>query len=177
MPVRAPRTTIARGLFCRRGAPERLRPRPARIAAPKPMTNAMLDILLCVLFFLIVRFESSGECGCITPWPNVPAARNTADLVDAPLVTVAGAQILVDGSSAGGGDALLASRRMQRVDDLFTTLRTKREIWKQLHPRGAFPGIVALAIDEGTPAFVVKSVVQTSALAGYPSIHLVTRRD
>ena len=53
---------------------------------------------------------------------------------------------------------------------MFAVLSAKRALWKQLHPGDTFPGAVVLQVDQDTPAIVVKSVFQTAALAGYPSV-------
>ena len=36
-------------------------------------------------------------------------------------------------------------------------------------------GVVVLAIDQGTPAVVVKSVFQTAAFAGYPNVSFMVK--
>jgi hypothetical protein len=86
------------------------------------------------------------------------------------MVAVAGSQILVDGTPAGNTRAIEDSKRMQRVDELFNILKSKRELWKQTHPGREFPGVVVLQVDQDIQAVVVKSVFQTSAFAGYPNV-------
>jgi hypothetical protein len=139
--------------------------------------TALLDVLVAVLLFLLVRFESSSECGCLQRWPRVPEAATAVDLVDASVVKVWSHGAEVDGQPVAGADdaeAISASDRVGRLDALFDSLKAKRELWKRLHGDRAFPGIIALAIDEDVPAVLVKTVVSTAAHAGYPHIHLVT---
>jgi hypothetical protein len=61
---------------------------------------------------------------------------------------------------------------MQRIDELFNILKSKRELWKSVQGGSgkAFPGVCVLQVDEKVPALVVKSVFQTSAFAGYPNV-------
>jgi len=101
---------------------------------------------------------------------NMPKAENTLDMMDAPIVAVAGSQILIDGSPGGNTRAVEESERMQRIDELFNVLKAKRELWKQTHPNKDFPGVVMLQIDQGIKAVVVKSVFQTAAFAGFPNV-------
>jgi hypothetical protein len=95
---------------------------------------------------------------------------NTTDMVDAPLVSVVGSQVLVDGASAGDVHVAERSGRVQRVDELHSLLRAKRDLWKKLHPGRVFPGTLILVIDKSAPAVAVKSVFMTSAFAGYPNV-------
>jgi hypothetical protein len=84
-------------------------------------------------------------------------------------VSVAGSGRL---ATAGAAECFPKEIR-RRVSELAKEYRmpiSRRETWKQLHPSTKPPGVVALAIDEDAPAVVVKSVVQTSAYAGYPDV-------
>lgn len=131
--------------------------------------TSMIDFLIVVVVFLLMTFSASGE----TPVPKgvtLPKAENTLDMIDAPIVSITGSQILVDGSPAGNSRAIEDSKRLQRVDELFNLLKAKREVWKQTRPGKEFPGVVVLQIDQDVQAVVVKSVFQTAAFAGYPNV-------
>ncbi len=131
--------------------------------------TSMIDFLIVVVVFLLMTFSASGETP-ITKGVNLPKAENTLDMIDAPMVSITGSQILVDGSAAGNTRAIEDSKRLQRVDELFNLLKAKREQWKQLHPGKDFPGVVVLQIDQDVQAVVVKSVFQTAAFAGFPNV-------
>jgi biopolymer transport protein ExbD len=131
--------------------------------------TSMIDFLVVTVVFLLMTFSASGETP-VSAGVNLPKAENTLDMIDAPLVAVAGSQILVDGTPAGNTRAIEDSKRMQRVDELFNILKSKRELWKQTHPGREFPGVVVLQVDQDIQAVVVKSVFQTSAFAGYPNV-------
>ena len=122
-----------------------------------------------------MTFSASGEMP-IDKNVKLPNAENTIDMIDAPMVAITGAQILVDGTPAGNTRAIEEAKRLQRIDELFNMLKNKRELWKQLHPGKEFPGVVVLQIDHKVQALVVKSVFQTAAFAGYPNVSFMVGR-
>lgn len=131
--------------------------------------TSMIDFLVVTVVFLLISFNASGE----TPTSKnvkLPEAENTLDMIDAPMVAIAGSSIIVDGNPAGNTRAIEDSNRLQRIDELFNILKSKREVWKQLHPGKDFPGVVVLQIDQDVKAVVVKSVFQTAAFSGYPNV-------
>ena len=85
-------------------------------------------------------------------------------------MAITGTQILVDGIPAGSTRAIEEANRLQRIDELFNILKSKRELWKQINPGKPFPGVCILQVDQNVPALVVKSVFQTAAFAGYPNV-------
>ena len=137
--------------------------------------TSMIDFLVVTVVFLLTTFDASARCPADRHMA-LPYAEQGMELLDAPIVSVAGSQILVDGASAGGTRAIEDSKRLQRIDEMFAVLSAKRALWKQLHPGAAFPGAVVLQVDQDTPAIVVKSVFQTAALAGYPSVSFMVNR-
>jgi len=134
-----------------------------------------IDFLLCIVLFLLASFSATSE---VPPDKSIhlPGAANVMKMTDAPTVSIAGTQILVDGSRAGSTQSIEDANRMQRVDELFHILKNKRELWKQLNPGREFPGVAVLQVDRKVPALVVKSVFQTAAMAGYPSISFMVQR-
>ena len=131
--------------------------------------TSMIDFLVVTVVFLLMTFSASGEVP-VSKGVHLPKAENTVDMIDAPMVGINGSQILVDGSAAGNTRAIEDSKRLQRVDELFNLLKSKREVWKQLHPGKEFPGVVVLQVDQDVQAIVVKSVFQTAAFAGFPNV-------
>jgi biopolymer transport protein ExbD len=134
--------------------------------------TSMIDFLVVTVVFLLITFSTSGE-PCISKGMKVPPAENALDMIDAPMVAIAGSAILLDGSPAGNTRAIEEDKRLQRIDELFNALKARREVWKQLHPGKPLPGAVLLEIDQDVPAVVVKSVFQTCAFAGYPNVSFV----
>jgi biopolymer transport protein ExbD len=182
MSVHAPGRIDRGGLGWRRGGLGRAIARALPSSAPlgggrrKVLTSismtSMIDVLVVMTVFLLLTFQSSAECGCITNLSQLPPAENIQDVIDAPLVRVAAdGGVIVDGSLVTTREELSASRgRVARLDGLFNSLRQKHELAKQVRP-GAEPNAhVILAIDGDVPAHVVKSIVLTASRSGYPSV-------
>ena len=130
----------------------------------------MIDFLVVTVVFLLMTFSASGETP-VSKGVNLPKAENTLDMIDAPIVAVSGSQVMVDGAPAGNTRAIEDAKRMQRIDEVFNILKSKRELWKTTHPaKSEFPAVVILQVDQDVPAIVVKSVFQTAAFAGYPNV-------
>ncbi|HMJ52973.1 MAG TPA: biopolymer transporter ExbD [Polyangiaceae bacterium] len=133
--------------------------------------TSMIDFLVTIVVFLLASFSASGEIP-LDKNVKLPKAENTIDMVDAPMIAINGSQILVDGTAAGSTRALEEAGRMQRIDELFNILKSKRELWKSIQGGSgkAFPGVCVLQVDQQVQALVVKSVFQTAAFAGYPNV-------
>ncbi|NUQ77603.1 MAG: biopolymer transporter ExbD [Polyangiaceae bacterium] len=130
---------------------------------------SFIDFLVVTTIFLLMSFSASGEIA-VDKNVKLPKAENVDDIIDAPMVAVNGNQILVDGALAGSTRAVEELGRMQKIDELFTILKNKRELWKQVQPNKPFPGVCILQVDQNVSALVVKSVFQTAAFAGYPNV-------
>ena len=131
--------------------------------------TSMIDFLVVTVVFLLMTFSASNETP-VSKGVNLPKAENTLDMIDAPIVAVSGSQVMVDGAPAGNTRAIEDAKRMQRIDEVFNILKSKRELWKQTHPGKEFPAVVVLQVDQEVQAVVVKSVFQTAAFAGYPNV-------
>ena len=134
-----------------------------------------IDFLLCIVLFLLASFSATGELP-IDKNVKLPKAENVLDMVEAPMVAITGTQILVDGVPAGSTRTIEDANRLVRVEELYNVLKNKRELWKQINPGKEFPGVAVLQVDRRVPALVVKSVFQTAALSGYPSISFMVGR-
>lgn len=133
-----------------------------------------IDFLLCIVLFLLASFSASGELP-VDKNVQLPAADNVDDMTSAPMVAITGQMILVDGIPAGTTRPVKEANRMQKLDELFNLLKTKRELYKQINPGKDFPGVAVLQVDRQVEAVIVKSVFQTAALAGYPNISFMVK--
>ena len=133
--------------------------------------TSMIDFLVVVVVFLLITFQPSQSAAA--NGATLPSATNFSDLIDAPTITVAKGQILLDGVGVGTTRSI---ERIQNIEDLSAALRAKRETWKQLHPEKPFPGAIILQLDQDTSSVVVKSLFSTSAKAGYPAISFMVDR-
>ena len=130
---------------------------------------SLIDFLVTTVIFLLSSFSASGAPS-INRDLTLPRAENVEDLVEAPLVTVTRGQVLVDGSVVGSTHAMVESGRLEKVEELFATLKNKRDLWRQVRPGAPFPGVAILQVDDGVPASVVKNVFYTATTAGYPNV-------
>ena len=133
-----------------------------------------IDFLLCIVLFLLASFSASGELP-VDKDVKLPLADNVEDMTMAPMVAITGNTILVDGIPAGSTREVKEANRMQKLDELFNLLKSKRELYTQIHPGKAFPGVAVLQVDRNVEALIVKSVFQTAALAGYPNISFMVQ--
>jgi biopolymer transport protein ExbD len=133
-----------------------------------------IDFLLCIVLFLLASFSASGELP-VDKNVTLPKADNVQDMTSAPMVAITGQLILVDGVQAGSTREVKEANRMQKLDELFNLLKTKRELYKQMNPGKDFPGVAVLQVDRQVEAVIVKSVFQTAALAGYPNISFMVQ--
>jgi biopolymer transport protein ExbD len=133
-----------------------------------------IDFLLCIVLFLLASFSASGELP-VDKNVTLPSADNVDDMTTAPMVAITGTQILVDGIPAGTTRAVSEANRMQKLDELFNLLKSKRELAKQINPGQDFPGVCVLQVDRKVEAVIVKSVFQTAALAGYPNVSFMVK--
>ena len=133
-----------------------------------------IDFLLCIVLFLLASFSASGELP-VDKNVKLPLADNVEDMTTAPMVAITGQMILVDGIPAGTTRAVKEANRIQKLDELFNLLKTKRELYIQINPGKGFPGVAVLQVDRQVEAVIVKSVFQTAALAGYPNISFMVQ--
>jgi len=152
-----------------------------RCRDPKPPSLAgiaLLTLLAGCEPTAPARAPSSGSdalAGISLPGASQGTAALSDMNADAPLVTVVGQDVRLDGATVGDAREILSSRRMTRVDGLFRALKTRRIAWNASHPGGTFTGEILFAMAEDTPAVLVKSVFQTAAFAGYPNASFVVR--
>ncbi len=137
--------------------------------------TAFIDFLIVTVIFLLMSFSASGEIA-VDKNITLPQAENVQEVLDAPMVSVNGNQVLVNGTPAGSTRAIEDVGRMQKVDEVFELLKRQREMWKSFNPQKPFPGVAILQVDENVSSLVVKSVFQTAAFAGYPNISFMVRK-
>ncbi len=113
---------------------------------------------------------------------DVPRAEYAKDPLTAgiaPRVAVRGSTILIDDTVVDTIESTVTMGHVLRIDGLFAALKTKREAWKSSHPGKNFPGVAVFRFDQTLSMLVVKSIVNTVFLAGYPTtyfaVHVVGR--
>jgi hypothetical protein len=99
----------------------------------------------------------------------------TKTFVGAPNIRVTTRSLLLDGREIANAEALASPEKVHKVDALYVELRRLREDYRVRHPSDDFPGVAIVDVDDDVPAFVVKSVFQTAAFAGYPNVSFVVK--
>jgi hypothetical protein len=135
--------------------------------ATMPPLVPLIDALLGVVLFLLAHFAPAATCA---ERQRVPRADNGIAMVEAPVVAVTERAVMVDGSATDATAGLVEPLAPPRALELKAVLKNKRELWRQLHPDEAFPGVVVLQVERQLPAIAVKRVVQAAAAAGYPNV-------
>jgi hypothetical protein len=97
----------------------------------------------------------------------VPAAMHAAPWLNVPIVRLEGDDISLDGTPC----ARLGSA--MGTDECRIMLRNKGELWKQLNPGRALPGIVVLVAGRDTPGEKVDAIAGVALKAGFPNLHVV----
>src|ERR1044071_1578302 len=90
-----------------------------------------IDFLLCIVLFLLASFSASGELP-VDKNVELPQADHVEDMAKAALVAIAARMIVGEGTQAGSTREVKEGNRMQKIDELFNLLKTKRELYKQI---------------------------------------------
>ncbi len=84
-----------------------------------------------------------------------------------PTVRIEQNHVKLDGKIAGSTIIIEDLGRLQKLDELFNALQSRRHAFRTVLPHTDVPNLLILECEEHTPALVFKSVFQTSAVAGY----------
>jgi len=123
--------------------------------------------------FLLMSFSSSGEIRA-SDSIVLPAASSRMALEQAPLVTVDGNAVLLDGRRVVATADVLETGDGSPIPPLVEALRREARACRQLHP--TCPGLVLLAMDRNTDMRAVRRVVMSAAAAGYPNVGFAVSR-
>jgi biopolymer transport protein ExbD len=172
MPIEAPRPRLRThvGLTCR----SRARRKP--LAASLQLTP-LLDVLLVVVFFLLYRFEASGEvCICPSRRITLPLAEKTGLLERAPVIEITEPEITLDGRVVATIEEVRSEGSPDwRILRMVEHLEVQRHNWGLTNPGAPFPGEVVIAADENVDMVVMKKVLYSCGLAGYEVAQLAVR--
>jgi hypothetical protein len=119
-----------------------------------------------------------------TPPPPAPpliapasAAPSEASIGRLPIIVLDGLDIRVDGVAAGSVRPVFEAGRMRKLEELFSSMKRLRDDWKSEHPEQPFPGVVGIRVAPDTAMIVLKSLFQTTAFAGYPTLFVQSSAD
>lgn len=157
-------------------------------ARRKPLTaglnlTPLIDVMVVMVFFLLFNFKAEGQCLCIHRSINIPLAEMAGRLSRAPIVRVAPDEPGLEGVVTLDGSEVATVREL--VDDespdwkiakLSEQLEVKKHNWQMTNPGRSFPGEVIVESDRTITFKVLKKIVYSVGLAGYPNLHLAVHR-
>lgn len=107
------------------------------------------------------------------PAPVVLTADNVEPLPeDAPVVAVEGTQVTVDGVMVASTEAVSGT---QKIEGAWNALRETRKRWVDAHPGAPFGGLVLVRAPAQTKMRVVRALLLTASMAGYPHAGIVVQ--
>lgn len=107
------------------------------------------------------------------PAPAALTAEHAEPLPDdAPMVAVDGTHITVEGVMVASTEAVSGT---QRIDGAWNALRDTRKRWVDAHPGAPFGGLVLVRAHPQTKMRVVRSLLLTASMAGYPVAGIVVQ--
>lgn len=169
MPVHAPAPRLCRRLPLRFAL--RLVRRGRRAVTATLRMGGLIDLLVVVTVFLLLRFYAPAEsCLCARVGP-LPLAQTTWALEDVPGVRLEGGKLTVDGAAAGDTRALASAAAPELIDALFDVLFEERHrALASALERPTVTDAIDLELPLDAPAVVVKSVTMTAARAGFTRV-------
>src|SRR5262249_32930075 len=95
----------------------------------RPVTSnlsltSMIDFLVVTVVFLLIMFDPSQSSAA--NGTTLPDALNVESMLEAPMVSVAKTEILLDGNAVGNTRGLDGAKP-QNIDELANALKAKRE--------------------------------------------------
>lgn len=129
-----------------------------------------IDLLLCVVMFLLMSFSASGELLAQKPSIKLPEASNVTMLEVAPVIAIDAVVVTLDGRRMADTSTLAANAKVERIEQLITDLETLKRNWAILHPNEPFAGQVVVQADQAIDFRVIKKIMFSCAQAGYANV-------
>ena len=136
----------------------------------------IIDLLICMVVFLLMSFGASGELIAQKPSIAMPKAVSGDELDPAPTVAIDPVVITLDDMRVADTATLAHDARLERIEELVQRLETMKRNWQMLHPRDEFSGELTLQADVSIDYRVIKKVMYSAAQAGYPKIRFAVNR-
>ena len=154
---------FSRHLIARRHA----RSRTKRNLVAGLMLTSMVDMFSLLVIFLLQSFSNSPEVMALAKDVRLPTALSASAAIDAPVLTMSQAQLLLDQRALG-----TAREVVQDPARLAKPLAELRARWQKSHPDAEFRGEINLQADTGLPSTLVSRVMNVLNGNGYTAVHL-----
>ena len=131
------------------------------------MLTSMIDMFSLLVIFLLQSFSASNEV--LTPKQGIvlPPAITGSAPEDAPVLSLAENEVILDSVSFGAPAKLLA-----QPAPIFAKLGEMKQAWVRSHPGETFRGTVHLEADQAISSVLVSQVVSLLNSQGYSGVHL-----
>jgi len=130
----------------------------------------MIDMFVVLVIFLLMTFSTSGEILFIQKEIELPKAKHTEELEQAPVVIVGNGQVVIEGASVGRMDDIAEDENFE-IPDLSEKLTNLKKNFQQLHPNQEFAGKIIIQGGKEIPFRVLKKVMYTCTMVGYTNIN------
>jgi len=130
----------------------------------------MIDMFVVLVIFLLMTFSTSGEILFIQKDIELPSAKITDELEQAPVIIVGGGQVVIEGNTVGRMDDIAEDENFE-IADLSEQLNNLKKNFQQLHPNQQFSGKIIIQGDKETSFRVLKKVMFTCTATGYTNIN------
>ena len=149
--------------------------------AIKPVDSSLplvpiIDLLICMVVFLLLSFSASGELVAQKPSIAMPSAEHGDVLEPSPTLAIDPSVVTLDEQRVADTPSLAADARLERIEPLVQRLETLKRNWVILHPQQAFPGAILIQADVATDYRVIKKVMFSAAQAGYGNVRFAVNR-
>jgi biopolymer transport protein ExbB len=139
----------------------------------------MIDMFIVVLIFLLMTFQAEGQILSVSRDIKLPFAEKVDKLARAPIIAIsypendpAGGVVTLDGSEVSTARELVDDDSPDwKIAKLAEQLEVKKHNWKMTNPDKQFPGEVIIQSDQNVDFKIIKKVMYSVGLAGYPNVH------
>ena len=130
----------------------------------------MIDMFVVLVIFLLMTFSTSGEILFIQKDIELPSAKITDELEQAPVIIVGSGQVVIEGNTVGRMDDIAEDENFE-IADLSEQLNNLKKNYQQLHPNQTFSGKIIIQGDKEISFRVLKKVMFTCTATGYTNIN------
>ena len=135
--------------------------------------TSLVDVMTIIVIFLLMNFSANGEVLYMTKDIHLPDAYHGAQLDRAPVVSVSGESVTLDGRMlASTGD--LAKGDAVGVPELEDALRDEKRRYETIHqndPDHPFRGLINVQADRRIPFKVIKRIMFACNQSGFGNIN------
>jgi biopolymer transport protein ExbD len=132
------------------------------------MLTPMVDMFSLLVIFLLQFFNASPDLQ-LTNGMVLPPSQSSAELGDAPVVSVTAYEVLVNHKSIGTVDDII-----KNPEPFAVALDQLRADWIQTHPSETFSGKINFEAHEDLPSTQVSQLMAVLSTHQYGSMELMT---